>query len=558
MLMAAVVWLASSAAPFMRGAFAATTPTTVPTPARTVVRDLLAFGTEQRFWSADVIPFIQGKQSGTKTYLRVRAPGDSQWKLITELEAPAVSLGNRGVELLVVLEGGDWKIVADDSARSGAALPGGADVLALAGDGDDIWAIGAAHVGDNSRGAATSSSTQPSSATTQAAASTTPAAARAATTSSSSHPSHPLGLFQLTRGDWTERDVLPHGLDRDDLRVLSFAMLDRKLMLAVVDSDAAIRVFTRDERGWDKGVDITVAGAGGTTLRLLDLRGRPALWVSDRTGPGALYLAGERWQGPIRLQPSGELVNFDRVALTMALGQLRLLASDGKQRFAEQIYNPDGTLAGQATKAVTAPTPLDNKVAQLIQMLIVAVLFIWMMGALKQRPDTQEAAKRVQQLNLAPLGRRIVGGAVDLLPIAIGLCGYLQPGGAMPNAGLAPAPEITYQSPQVAWLAAGIAMYLLHTTACELLFARSLGKFVTGTRVAALDGTRPRVLALLTRNLLRIVDIVLLFPPVFVFFSPLRQRVGDMAAGTLVVMRSPQEPVIDPVSTDPPSTPAAS
>jgi len=40
----------------------------------------------------------------------------------------------------------------------------------------------------------------------------------------------------------------------------------------------------------------------------------------------------------------------------------------------------------------------------------------------------------------------------------------------------------------------------------------------------------------LIRNLLRVVDLIMLFFPLsFVIFSPLRQRVGDMAAGTIVV-----------------------
>src|SRR5688500_4689727 len=100
-LLPAVVWLAMFVAPAStsapRAAHAGTTPapaqlaapaTTAPA-ARSTVRDLLAFGTDQRFWSADVIPFIQGKISGTKTFLRVRGPGDSQWRMIGELEAPA-------------------------------------------------------------------------------------------------------------------------------------------------------------------------------------------------------------------------------------------------------------------------------------------------------------------------------------------------------------------------------------------------------------------------------------------------------------------------------------
>ena len=56
---------------------------------------------------------------------------------------------------------------------------------------------------------------------------------------------------------------------------------------------------------------------------------------------------------------------------------------------------------------------------------------------------------------------------------------------------------------------------------------------LVGTRVISLDGSRPSPAAIVTRNLLRPFDVILLFVPLL---SPLRQRVGDMAAGTIVVM----------------------
>jgi uncharacterized RDD family membrane protein YckC len=559
LILPAVVWLALCIAPAAAlrpaiGAAAAASaamPSTAPAPsaARVDKRDLLAYGTDDRFWSADVIPFIQGKTSGTKTFLRVRGPGDSQWQMVGELEAAAVSLANRANELLVVLDNGDWKIVSDSGARSGIPLPAHDDVLAMAGDGDDVWAIGVG-AGNVQSSAATSTTTSTSPTSTFP--TSMPTAAAASTTA----PSEQLSLFQLTRGDWTRRDALPPGLDRADLRVVSLAILDRKLTLAFVDSDGVVRLFTRKpEGGWDRGQELSVAAANQTRLRLLDLRGRPALWVSDATGPGALFIAGSgtggntsattassRWRGPVRLAPSPTLGNYDRTALATALGQLRLLASDGKQKLAEQIYNEDGSLSGPATPAVTEASPLDNRVTKLIQMFVVAVLFIWMMGALRQRPDSHEAAKHLDKLQLAPIGRRLIGGAIDLLPIFI--CTYVATLFAAPPDATGSATEIafTYDSPQFAWITAGIAIYLLHTTAFELLFARTLGKYATGTRVANLTGARPAPLAILTRNLLRMVDIVLLFPPIFVFFSPLRQRIGDMAAGTLVVMNTQGPP----------------
>jgi uncharacterized RDD family membrane protein YckC len=220
------------------------------------------------------------------------------------------------------------------------------------------------------------------------------------------------------------------------------------------------------------------------------------------------------------------------MALTMALGQIRLLASDGKGRFAEQLYDVSGTPTGTATEAVTAPSAIDKRVANLLQLILIAVLFVWMMGALRQRPQVQEAVRRLDQLNLAPLGRRVAGGLIDALPIFIAMfIAERTIRGAAPAATV----PLTYRSPELVWIAAGVGLYFLHTTIFELLFMRTIGKFITGTRVTSLDLSRPRASAILTRNLLRLVDLVLVFPPLFIFFSPLRQRVGDMAAGTLVV-----------------------
>src|SRR4029079_16686368 len=98
------------------------------------------------------------------------------------------------------------------------------------------------------------------------------------------------------------------------------------------------------------------------------------------------------------------------------------------------------------------------------------------------------------------VGRRLLGGAIDLLPVLVGL--YLAnsamsgssshavgaPAAGDPAAPVAPAP---FASLAMAYAAAGVGLYLLHTTVLELLFARSLGKFVTGLRVAALDGSKP-------------------------------------------------------------------
>lgn len=74
---------------------------------------------------------------------------------------------------------------------------------------------------------------------------------------------------------------------------------------------------------------------------------------------------------------------------------------------------------------------------------------------------------------------------------------------------------------------------------CELLFnGQTIGKRVVGIRVMDERGLRLRPSQVLIRNLLRIVDMLPLcyaVGGVFCLFSRRNQRVGDLAAGTVVV-----------------------
>ena len=86
------------------------------------------------------------------------------------------------------------------------------------------------------------------------------------------------------------------------------------------------------------------------------------------------------------------------------------------------------------------------------------------------------------------------------------------------------------------WIALGV--YVVHTTIAEWLTGRSLGKMACGLKVVSLDGSRPTFGQVALRNFLRVIDAGLGFLPLLLVpFSPLRQRVGDAAAGTLVVIK---------------------
>lgn len=71
---------------------------------------------------------------------------------------------------------------------------------------------------------------------------------------------------------------------------------------------------------------------------------------------------------------------------------------------------------------------------------------------------------------------------------------------------------------------------------CELATGgRTLGKNAFGIRVMMLDGSAPDATALLIRNVVRIVDMIAGAGIVVMFFHPLSRRLGDLAAGTVVI-----------------------
>ena len=91
-----------------------------------------------------------------------------------------------------------------------------------------------------------------------------------------------------------------------------------------------------------------------------------------------------------------------------------------------------------------------------------------------------------------------------------------------------------------------LPILLIYTTLFEGLGARTPGKLLTGLRVARIDGRPPTMGDAFLRNLLRLLWITP-FGPAFVLLdawslhvTELDQRMGDLAAGTVVVRSSPE------------------
>jgi uncharacterized RDD family membrane protein YckC len=99
--------------------------------------------------------------------------------------------------------------------------------------------------------------------------------------------------------------------------------------------------------------------------------------------------------------------------------------------------------------------------------------------------------------------------------------------------------EVTPQSPtaQPLWILAGVG-FPLYFWLTQALRGRTIGMRAFGLRVVTTAGHRPGVLATLVRTLLMAVDwlpVFFLLGALAIWSTPRNQRLGDLAAGTVVV-----------------------
>ncbi|MEM9252150.1 MAG: RDD family protein, partial [Planctomycetota bacterium] len=92
---------------------------------------------------------------------------------------------------------------------------------------------------------------------------------------------------------------------------------------------------------------------------------------------------------------------------------------------------------------------------------------------------------------------------------------------------------------------------IAHTTIAEAMGGRSLGKRLMGLKVVALDGSTPRRGQMITRGLLRCMELIAWLLALVPVLGPYRQRLGDLVAGTVVVVDAPYTDVEPPSDDDP-------
>jgi uncharacterized RDD family membrane protein YckC len=514
--------------------------------------DLIVHGTADHLWLAHIARDSTQTIPGFATRLMGRQIGQP-WQVLGMLQGRVAALASRGTDLAVLFAGGDWSLFWMSNgiltSTMGQPLPLKGRIITFASDSRTLWAIARADAG--------ATTTRP------AGASSGPPAATQATTA----PTEELILLSLNFKQWKwvnhgalPRDIRPVGGQqlvlgvvnhdpvlavegpKDEIRVARFVTTAAATRPADQHAQAGAVSATRPstarsaEAGWS-GMSTVVPAFQVDDFEVLGDSERPGsvlLWVAPKTGPGVLYeKSGENWGPPVALEGGDALKSASQRAIALAAERLRMVWQQGDPPalYARQ-FDLKGKPVGEAA-VVGSPADRYGQIEFYLEILMMGALVAAVIGTFYRRRQPPTALPP-DRLPLAPLSARFGAGIIDGLPIVASIVAA-----AMLLDGRATFTTANLD-PRVNWiLSGGFFVYLIYTTVMEVVFGRTVGKMILGLRVVSVDGQPADWSALLMRNILRVIDFLLAwFPLALIFYTPLRQRIGDMAAATVVVTQA--------------------
>jgi uncharacterized RDD family membrane protein YckC len=483
-----------------------------PLAARAQIRrdDLLAHGSDDRFWIARYEPAAANHSDASpRTMFYFRGPGDTSFQRFPlASNGHILTLANRGTQLAALLQGRDWVMASETGTLAeGPPLPNGAVIVDLAGAEDTFWAIGTAGILVT---APTTASAVPATITSAASATTFPATTQSITV--------PPAFFKLEDGVWKAIVPFPAGILLGSIPP-SLAILDHVPYIAFAQGLRTVRVIRYEGSDW-KTVSIFSGQDPVVGVRLLRGTPSPVVWIGRQKAADTLDFLSD-FTPPRHVTLSFVPATSQYLSVACAMGHIRVLFGTEKSLSEQDLDASTGAISGGVTALAFQTEVSIYSIVHISQYVIWTALFLAILGAIRFRRQMLATTFDLEKIHLAPLGRRLSAGVIDLFPLVIGIAIMTGP--------------VSDQAREIV-LAASVSVYLLHTALGEMFAGRSLGKWLMGLRVVNLTGERPNKLLLLLRNLLRVIDIGLLFVPlIVVLLSPLRQRTGDVAAGTLVV-----------------------
>lgn len=419
------------------------------------------------------------------TMVRQRVdPVTGAWTQIASLQAKVIDAAPVDDRLAILLEGGEWRLLDLGGGAVGTSLPAPYQPLAFAGDGRTLLAV----------------ATPTGATTTQSTATTRPTAP---------------AVLRWSGSTWTRVADLPADADPTHASMVS---VEGAIHIAYAVEDV-VHVRRLDGNAWLPVLTAPRTGA----FKLLG--NTPRVTIAQQNGAGAWMVTRPPATQPVRVfEPK-------KISDVVAIGPTLRLVFDDNGQAKQLAFDESGDSFGPSPIAElpTAPT------AQYwMQVVVVTLLILAMIATLRQKPPVPSEVLEKSMLSLAPVGRRIAAGMIDAIPLLA--AGYYAQG-AQP---LHNFDEL--QTRMILPTFAGLAIWVLHVGISEAIWQRSLGKYFFGLRVTGYDGLAPGAGRIALRNLMRVIDFGMMFLPLLLVpLTPMRQRVGDLAARTLVVQDKPAE-----------------
>jgi uncharacterized RDD family membrane protein YckC len=493
-----------------------------------LARQLLADGSDDGMWVASTL--VGPAPAEPQTFVLGRKTGSTQWDGIYQIAAYPLALTHQRTQPVLLIENGQWMFLFRGGRSLGAPAPAGGKILTLSTTGDHLLSV--VSVPGGLAAIPTTDPAAPAADTSTRPASTVPAAtAPSVTTAPASRPALPprLVLMELRDGRWDPLAELP---DVDPSAQVSLVGSPSRIILAVRATDEQLHMLEwTDAQGFRPLPPITFTAKIGD-FKVLAAADQPIVWVAAGTGAGSLYLfKAQAWTAPVELTVAADFSQpLPRDVATTSKDRVRLVYRKGEKVY-QQLYElPDARPVGDPEPVVVVlQDGNETPQGRWFSVGIMAALAFVLLSAMRRQELIQETLERRAELNLAPIFRRFAAGLIDLSPYLVTTLVVFAP---RLQAGRTQQ-EILQEPAVIRAVVIALAVYFAHVTVGELLFARSIGKWLFGLKVTDLQGNRPRATAILLRNVFRIIDLSVLYVPLMV--SPLRQRVGDLAGGTLVV-----------------------
>jgi uncharacterized RDD family membrane protein YckC len=445
---------------------------------------VIARGQGNEFWL--LRPMVARDKSEYTSVRRLADPVAGTWAEANRIGGRVIDAAALGDRLAVLPVDGGWRLIWSGGSVSGPVPPQGRTLRRLASSNDVLWAIATVDAG-------------------------------------------PAELLRWTEeGGWRTVTPLPA---EADLATASLDVIGESASLAWVKDRQALVAKWRPDSGWQP---VASVAADVKTAKLIGGAPYPLVAVRpDREGQPTDAMAVLRVDEPAgtAASPPKSVPASDLADVTVVGPGVRIVDVNN-DKLNQTTIDDYGRGAAHGPDPLPEPAPtVAPRQFEWINVLIMTALTVIMLRNL--RTDPENPPLLASGLRLAPMWRRVPAALIDLLPCVVTTAWvFTRFDGTTEE--FRNAPERVYLP-----IYLGLMAYLVHVTIGEIWLGKSIGKWLFGLRVVGINAEPVTPGRIVLRNVLRSVELTLLLPALLPFMSPLRQRLGDMAARTTVVTDAP-------------------